>query len=144
MAGILMISCLITAFSYYNRTIINPNEEYENMAQILQENDMHEGYATFWHANLLTEISNGSEEVWHCEIQNDQFMIQNVRPWLQKKEHGLRTPEGKCFILLSKEENDELAFTKKQKKSHVLYQSDQFVIYGFENYKELSGYVSSR
>lgn len=87
-----MVFCLITAFSYYNRPIINPNEEYENMAQILQENNMHEGYATFWHANLLTEISNGSEEVWHCEIQNDQFMIQNVRPWLQKKnmDCGLR------------------------------------------------------
>ena len=142
LAGILMVFCLITAFSYYNRPIINPNEEYENMAQILQENNMHEGYATFWHANLLTEISNGSEEVWHCEIQNDQFMIQNVRPWLQKKEHGLRTPEGKCFILLSKEECDELAFTKKQKKSHVLYQSDQFVLYGFADYEELAEYIS--
>lgn len=141
-AGILMISCLITAFSYYNRTIINPNEEYENIAQILQAQDMHEGYATFWQANILTEISNGSAEVWHCSIDEDQFMIQNVRPWLQKKEHGLRTPEGKCFILLSKEEYDELAFTKKREKSHLLYQSDQYVLYGFADYEELAEYIS--
>lgn len=97
-AGVLVLLCLLVSFAYYGRDITNPNEEYEKIAQILEEQDMHEGYSTFWHANLLTEISNGNAEVWHCEIEKDQFMIQNVRPWLQKKEHGLRTPEGKCFI----------------------------------------------
>lgn len=97
-AGVLVLLCLLVSFAYYGRDITNPNEEYEKIAQILEEQDMHEGYSTFWHANLLTEISNGNAEVWHCEIEKDQFMVQNVRPWLQKKEHGLRTPEGKCFI----------------------------------------------
>ena len=43
---------------------------------------------------------------------------------------------------ITKEECDELAFTKKQKKSHVLYQSDQFVLYGFADYEELAEYIS--
>lgn len=137
-----MVFCLITAFSYYNRPIINPNEEYENMAQILQENNMHEGYATFWHANLLTEISNGSEEVWHCEIQNDQFMIQNVRPWLQKKNMDCGLRKENVSYYCPKKSVMNLPLQKNRKKSHVLYQSDQFVLYGFADYEELAEYIS--
>lgn len=64
------------------------------MAGWLEEQGYTRGYATFWQANVLTELTDGAIEVWQVE----DIASLAMRPWLQKTSHA-QPPEGRAFVL---------------------------------------------
>lgn len=100
------------------------------------------GYATFWNANVLTELSNGKIEVWSWGVESsDEFRNMTspdeIYEWLQLKDHKKERPEGKVFILLS---NAEIAsFPRREALESIPYfwYSDEYKMWVFESYEDL-------
>lgn len=66
----------------------------ETVAGWLKDQGYTRGWATFWQANVITELTDGAIEMWQTE---DLASLQ-MRPWLQKTSHAA-PPEGRAFVL---------------------------------------------
>ena len=66
----------------------------ETVAGWLEDQGYTRGWATFWQANVITELTDGAIEMWQTE---DLASLQ-MRPWLQKTSHAA-PPEGRAFVL---------------------------------------------
>lgn len=94
------------------------------------------GYATFWKANVMTELSNGVIEMWDwCGggLENIQDVDQTYH-WLQLVEHDDTHPEGKVFLLFSKDEFEKCTWYAQLKREHFVYSSENYVVLGYESY----------
>lgn len=67
----------------------------ETISDWLVENGYTKGYATFWYANVLTELSNGSLELWTV----DDMTRMNLHEWLQDMGHN-ELPQGEVFLVI--------------------------------------------
>lgn len=102
----------------------------------LLDNNVVNGYATFWNGNIMTELSNGEVEVWVTSCTEDIFhRNDNIYKWLQVKDHIDRKPDGKIFVLLTQEEYaacpQELLSQEKPAFSNTNY-----ILYIFNSYDE--------
>ena len=79
----------------------------ETAANWLKEQGYTKGCATFWQANVLTELTDGAIEMWQVE----DLASLKMRPWLQKADHA-SPPEGRVFVLAGPGEiNQSLPWT---------------------------------
>ena len=116
--------------------------ELRDIVAVLQNEEYTEGYTTFWRANVLTELSNGAIEVWNWQDSGrDQHItvgsIDDTHKWLQLKSHDNTHPEGKVFLLFTKNEWENNPWVGKLSTEHVVYQSDGYIVIGYENYDKL-------
>ena len=92
-------------------------------ADYLTEHDLTIGYATFWHANVLTEMTNGRVRVVSVENVPDFPVFYD---WMTFKTVPA-SPNGLAFLLLSTDE-DTYVFEDATK----VYDDGRFVIYQFD------------
>ena len=141
---VIIIFTLLVSNLYYINHKTNENEELINIASTLIENGYENGYATFWNANVLTEISNGKISVWDCTTDSEgKLEIDNIYPWLQLKSHELTKPKNKVFILLTNEQKANTKFLEPTEKLNILYESDSFCVIGFGDYASLEKMIAS-
>lgn len=97
------------------------------------------GYATFWRANVLTELSGGEVEMYSLGGPYDgPEAFDNLFPWLQLKAHATEPPEGKVFVLLSKYEGEtSLPVFSRLDPSHAVYESPYLIALGYESVEAL-------
>jgi hypothetical protein len=99
------------------------NSRRKDSIAFLEENNLSFGFASFWNANVITELTNGRIEM--LSLSPDS--IHAVNSWLYitaYKDPGYR--KGETFILLTKEEwrqDEKLALRKPD------YGDDNFVIF---------------
>ena len=75
--------------------------------EAIRERGLTKGYATFWNANIVTELSDGEIEVVALEIEDG-----SLRPyrWLEAEENfAMDAPEEPVFLLLGVWEEGDLA-----------------------------------
>lgn len=121
--------------NYRQRYAIDRTSEYREIVSVLKDGGYLEGHASFWNANILTELSNGEVEVW---VFNSANNILDTCKWLQAKEHDTSHPKGKVFLLLSESQlsnNDWKGGIKDT--DTVLYHSNAFTVFGFSDYDTL-------
>ena len=92
--------------SFINYTAADTNSEYVTIADYLEEKGYTQGCASFWNANILTELSDGEIEVWnvgmdHISTKSDLGVMYE---WLQVKSHAYAFPEDKLFLVLNEAE----------------------------------------
>ena len=98
------------------------------------------GYATFWNANVLTELSNAQIEVWcWCEPYGDGLQkhgpdVDKMYPWLQLTSHDTERPAGKVFVLFSQEEVEDNPWKQNLQPEDVIYESEEYVVMGYPDY----------
>lgn len=66
----------------------------ETICDWLVENGYTQGYATFWFANVMTELSDGTLEMWDVT----DLSRMDLHGWLQVKSH-VDPPEGEVFLI---------------------------------------------
>ena len=93
-----------------NNPEINEDDWYN--AQTVRESGLTMGYATFWNANVMTELTDGEVEVVSMTIirnaQDQAYPEMSV--WLEMKENTRENrPDEPVFLLLSANEALELA-----------------------------------
>lgn len=105
----------------------NVNEEISEVADFLRENDYAFGYATFWNANIVTELTDGRVQVSSIILMN-----QENEKWLKPEKY--RNPRYKSnkkrFVIFTKDEitqNDflvgGLAFLP------LIYETNTYAVY---------------
>lgn len=136
--AVLMVVCISVSGLYYHGHTENQCREFMEITDTLLSKNVTEGYASFWNANILTELSDGEIEVWSCDrLENDGLDLLKTYDWLQKKEHSVTVPEGSTFLLLTPNQYMNMEFGKEEYNSYIVYQSDNYALYVFENYDEM-------
>ena len=116
---------------YRDRNMHTYSTELEDIARYLMQEDCVQGYATFWNANVLTEITDGEIDVYCVDNWNDSGVPMNV--WLQRKDHEDWEPVGSMFAIFKTEDyqngvpgcDDEHMFYMSDNLCVVIYDSNE-------------------
>ena len=140
LAGVL--ACLLAATSAVNSLYFSRRDvtyELRMALESLLAEGYDCGYATFWRANVLTELSGGEVEMYCLEGPYDgPEAFDTIFPWLQLKAHATEPPEGKVFVLLSKYEGEtSLPVFSRLDPSHAVYESPYLIALGYESVEAL-------
>ena len=99
------------------------------------------GYATFWNANIVTELSDGKIDMYDWldwGEPEDLADVDTLYEWLQVKRHH-EHPEGKVFLLFTSEEFERYILCKRLSEEDALYNSGQYIVFGYDNYELMAG-----
>lgn len=136
------MACLLAATSavnslYFSRRDITYEPRMALESLLAEGYDC--GYATFWRANVLTELSGGKVEMYCLNGPYDgPEAFDTIYPWLQLKSHATEPPEGKVFVLLSKYEGEtSLPVFSRLDPSHAVYESPYLIALGYESVEAL-------
>ncbi|MGN0981955.1 MAG: hypothetical protein ACI4O0_03585 [Candidatus Limivicinus sp.] len=140
-AVLIAVILLCGALTYNDMRQKDHTVNLRTVGDKLQEQGYDEGYAGFWKANVLTELTDGKIEVWHW---NDWNKKERVYRWLQASSHLDTPPEGKVFLLLSETEEEESELPE-QLEEYFLFRTqyydrlgtDNYVAYGFDSREEM-------
>lgn len=149
--GFVTVICLGGVCNYNYLRYTDKTSSRRKIVKILEDKRYYSGYATFWQANVLTELSNGDIDIWSwCDSGNNGEFLKNIDnidatfKWLQKTSHDDNHPKGKVFILLTKDELENFKWKSQLKKSsEVIYHSDFYVVYGFDSYNDMINKIKS-
>jgi hypothetical protein len=127
------------ALSYHTLWQQDTTGELRAVSSLLTERGYREGYSSFWNANVMTELTDGAVDVrvWGANSVTELTDVDRVYPWLQLKEHENTVPEGKVFILFNSRERDAFSIVQNLNADAILYQTDNFVLYGYDSYAAL-------
>ena len=106
------------------------SDSYSQITAALEEKGYQNGYATFWNANILTELSDGAIDVW-CVESFDQNTTRSpdLYQWLQVRSHQNGLPSGRTFLVWTAEEYAAYGKESFPYLGGVLYQDDAFVVF---------------
>ena len=129
------------AVVYQSRWNWDATEELRTISDCLQKEGYYSGYATYWNSNVLYELSDSKVDVWcwcdgyYIDELND---IDSVYHFSQIRNHETERPQGKLFVLLTKEEYEKFFLKDMLESEKIIYESDSFVIFGYSSYDELN------
>ena len=114
------------------------NGAKKDVMNIMLSEGYNTGYATFWNANVITELSNGQIDMysWSFDLP-DVSKADDLYEWLQLKSHFTNTPDGKLFILLAHDEVHEISLWNFLEKLEPFYINSEYVVYTFDSYEDM-------
>lgn len=134
--GILLTGCLFlsTAKTVVSFIGADKNEDKRSVAEFLVENDYEFGYATYWNANIITEMTDGQVEIANIlECEELQYFTWSTP--MKYYENGYH--DGKTFLLLTKEQVANGVGEARQNQGEVVYEDENYIVYAYENVEEL-------
>ena len=105
-------------------------------AAFLQESGLTFGYATFWNANVITELTNGEVEAVGITIaQNEKGQgVPRVSEWLEAQENRrMERPDERVFMLLTEAESERLDDFLKKSGAQARCARDGMTAYEIES-----------
>ena len=105
-------------------------------AAFLQESGLTFGYATFWNANVITELTNGEVEAVGITIaQNEKGQgVPRVSEWLEAQENRrMKRPDERVFMLLTEAESERLDDFLKKSGAQARCTRDGMTAYEIES-----------
>ena len=105
-------------------------------AAFLQESGLTFGYATFWNANVITELTNGEVEAVGITIaQNEKGQgVPRVSEWLEAQENRrMERPDERVFMLLTEAESERLDDFLTRSGAQARYARDGMTAYEIES-----------
>lgn len=144
LAVLLLIMMASTFVNYKKLRNVDINGANRAVVNTILEHGCLNGYASFWQANVLTELSNGKIEVWALDHTKDELDYATLIKWLQNKKHNTEKPKGKMFLYLKREEIPKFKHRENLKKENIIYQDKDVVLYMFDDYNEFSGIMMKK
>lgn len=134
--GLLLGGCLFlasgkTVLSYLTA---DKNETKRDVAEFLLEEGYSFGYASYWNANIITELTDGEVEIANI---GDPLRLEYFK-WsspMKYYESGYHT--GKVFLLLTAEEASEYADAPSVQQGEEIYRDEAYVVYVYGSAEEL-------
>lgn len=154
---LLAINSCILGIKYLNIDIANSNNyEIEDISDILINEGITEGYASYWNANLLTEVSNGEIDVWSYwlesylvgikedisegKLKSDEISHKYLNEWLQKYDHFEVYPENTFFVIIN---NQYLDIMNNYSDKYLKYSGQYRSLYIFTSIDEMFEYIKN-
>lgn len=89
------------------------------------------GCASFWHSNILTELTSGQVEMWTIRQTDNGFGSLEIYPWLQVVEHNELPKEP--FFLLAEAQYEMQLFKTERIADYIVYGDENYYVYGFDD-----------
>ena len=132
----LMVILLITSLGTVYNESNEPFHDYrakQNLNPVVKQLESMgytDGISTFWTANVVTELSDGTIDMWTVS----PFSPTDWYIWLQRRDHMERFPEGRYFYLYDNEEEDKMeinmAFLGNHPELVPIYADEKYTVYG--------------
>ncbi len=120
-------------------------EEKDNgrneVAQFLVDKGYDFGYATFWNANVFTELTNGAVEIRN--VQRQEWYCMGYEHWLMEKRNENRVCDHPVFILMDYEqyaENQDLEFLDEK---YRVYDGGGYMVFEYADTDTLYSMVQT-
>ena len=125
---------LISLKGVYSFLDKDKNAEEKQVAKFLAQEEYDFGYATYWNANIMTELTNGYVEVANVLDVEDMSMFYWSSPamYYDKEYH-----QGKTFLLLTTQEAGEYENTQAVLGGKKIYEDDAYVVYHYDTVEDL-------
>jgi len=137
------ITLVLNALLVYDEyKTVDSTEDLREIVSLLQQEGYYNGYSNGWDCgNSLTELSDGSIEVWVLDqidnYKSDVYGLDRILLWLQKKSHTTEVPSGRVFLVFSLSDAEGYPIIERMDEEHLIYTSQDHVVYGYESYDEL-------
>lgn len=140
---LLLVGCLLlatgkTVLSYMT---VDKNADKRAVAAFLQENNYDFGYATYWNANIITELTDGQVEVANV---GDGVYLDYFKWSSPMKYYEENYEDGEVFLLLTMEEVSEAGESAVVQNGEVIYEDGIYTVFVYESSKELMSLAKSR
>lgn len=137
--------CSLVSYKRYEQ--IDKTKELREITSVIKKMGLEEGYATFWNANVITELSSGRISVRDWGTAPDDLVdVNQTHQWLHLVEYDNTVPEGRLFCLFTKDQNEKFTLAKILGTNNIFYQTQSYVVYGFTSYemllKQLTSYTA--
>lgn len=145
--GTLLMINSLQRYEFFFR--LDQTRDIRDVVNYVTEQGYEEGYATFWNANVLTELSNGEVDMRCWLDSGDGTLMELVESidqtynWLQHTHHTGSTPPGKFFFVLTQIEVEDWPLSGYI-ADYLLYQNNTYCVYGFESYTQLAPELCGR
>ncbi len=126
-----MLCCSLETMMHFVSYPPRAPEGIEQVADWLEEAGYTKGCATFWNANVVTELTNGNLELWDVDAQT-----LTTHKWLQETAHDAM-PEGTFFLLVDRDERETFRYLQESGIEPVYEDGYFWQIYVFESWDEL-------
>jgi len=129
----LLAFCLLlaTAKAGLSMMTADKNMEKKAIARELAEEGYSFGYATYWNANIIQELSDGKVEAANLHRGEDGsfslFRWSSMRRYYEPD-----YPQGRVFLLLAEEEEEALAGSGLLRAGRETFRGSGYVIYDYE------------
>lgn len=114
------------------------NKARNEVVEFLLDNDYSYGYAKFWSANVLTELTDGLIRV------NTIFDWNGFETyyWLIRKEDIGRVVDEKIFVLVDKSDGTDYSSCTYMDDKRIVFENAEYLVYSYENTHELLQYLN--
>ncbi|MBR1477176.1 MAG: hypothetical protein IJ608_04340 [Lachnospiraceae bacterium] len=124
------------AKTVYSFVTTDKNEKLKEAIAAIEGEGLDFGYATYWNANILTELSNGRVETANIRnVQDMQYFIWSTPYKYYEDDYH----EGRVFLLLNDEEELSLNESVKLKNVGETRNIGDYYLHIFEDKEELFG-----
>lgn len=117
------------------------NQGKRAVAAFLEENGYDFGFATYWNANIMTELTDGAVEI--ANIGDPEYL--EFFKWsspMRYYEEGYH--QGETFLLLTAEQRAEYAGAEALQAGEVVYEDGDYTVYVYESVEELMACAAQR
>lgn len=128
----LLAVCLLTATAKTGLSMMtsDKNADRRAVAQQLQERGYRFGYATYWNANIVQELSNGAVEVANLHMGEDNSL--SLFRWSSaQRYYGENYAQGRVFLLLTEEEESALKGSGLLEAGEEEFRAGGYVVYDY-------------
>lgn len=110
--------------------------------ELIEENDYTLGYSTFWHSNVITELTDGQTEMVHIAYENidDTNTYLYYFNWLTAKSTRLNDAD-KAFILVGDLERSSFDKLACNDICTLIFEDNKFSLYEINNLDEFKSTI---
>lgn len=138
---ILLCFCLVLTSAKVSYSLIttDKNEDKRAVAAFLQEEDYAFGYATYDHANIMQELTNGNVQIANLwDIGGMNFFHWSSPVAYYRDDYY----EGSVFLLVSQEEGEDYGDIPVLQAGTLIYEDAYYRVYLYENQHAILQYQS--
>ena len=103
-------------------------QQMKESCSFLEDEGFTFGYATFWHANVVTEMTDGKIRVAGTALLPGKEALMDRYYWLTSKEL-MQNARDRAFILLSLEEEEQIRQNEDMNAVRRIYGDEYFAVY---------------
>lgn len=111
------------------------NTGRQEAVEFLMEKGYDFGYATYWNANIITELTEGQIDMRN--VNDTSFATMHCNPWLIRKDYTYRFSDHTVFILITDEEYMANSDLEMFNDCYKVYDNKGYRIYEYWNSYEL-------
>ncbi len=116
----------------FGEGIVNEKDQSRNeVADFLVERNYNFAYASFWNANVFTELTNGLTEFRNVNILSWDELT--VEPWMIKKSNVDRRSEDRIAAIISQEEYMANTDLKMFTNDFLVFENDEYKVFEYYN-----------